>query len=481
MKVLIAEDDMVSGMVLERTLQRWGYDVIKTKNGTEAWELFQQEPVSLVITDWEMPGLSGLELCRCIRQFTHEHYTYIILLSSKSQKIELVEGMNAGADDFITKPFDNSELQVRLCAGERILALEHSLTERQKEIQAANKSLEQSVQRQHLINQLLGSLTSSLDFEVLLQSAVEPLQALFHVSRAVVRLVHNETQTLRIVAERCAVAVPPLGAISYPIEPVIDGEEADRSSSCNYSDLAQIASQENNSLLQTLVEEHQVKSLLTEPLFIQGMWFGDLSLQQCDQQRVWTDDEIRLLQTIAQQISVVAVNSELHRKVQEQSVRDGLTGLFNRRYFDESLAIEFERASRYSQPLTLVMLDLDYLKKINDEMGHLAGDLAIKQMGEVLLKQSRRVDIATRYGGEEFIVILPQTPLSGGKTAGEYWRLAINNCFVGSHQLSASIGVASFPEHANSPHELIQAADVALYRAKKEGRNRVCAAHLSEE
>jgi two-component system, cell cycle response regulator len=480
MKVLIAEDDMVSGLVLERTLQRWGYEVIKTKNGEEAWARFQAEPVSIVITDWMMPLMDGVELCRRIRQLGLEHYTYVILLSAKTQKIELVEGMNAGADDFMTKPFDSSELQVRLRAGERLLDLEHSLTARQLEIQTANQELQRSIDRQRLVNQLLGSLTSSLDFEAVLQEAVTPLQSLFNSSRAYVRLVDRETQTLRLVAEKCAQGTMPMGAITFPIESTTATDDAIYNSEIVMPDLSQILASDPRLSPRLLANGFMVDSLLSEPLIMQGMWFGDLGLQQCYGTRDWKDDEIRLLKTIAQQISVVAVNSALHRKVQEQSVRDGLTGLFNRRYFDESMAIEFERASRYNQPLTLVMVDLDHLKLINDGMGHLAGDSAIKLTGEILLKQSRRVDIATRYGGEEFAVILPQTPLVGGRAASEHWRQSINRVMLGNHRLSASIGIASFPEHGSTAERLIKAADIALYRAKHEGRNRVCEAGLSE-
>lgn len=480
MKVLIAEDDAVSGLVLERTLQRWGYEVIKTRNGKEAWERFQAEPVSLVITDWMMPHMDGVELCRRIRQLSLEHYTYVILLSAKSQKIELVEGMSAGADDFLTKPFDSAELQVRLRAGERLLELEHSLTERQREIEAANRELQCSIDRQRLVNQLLGSLTSSLDFEVVLQEAVIPLQQLFNSSRAYMRLVDRETQTLRLVAERCAPGTLTMGPIAFPIETSTETEEELYNSVQVIPDLSQIVSTDPRQSPRMLAHGFKVEALLSEPLIMQGMWFGDLGLQQCSGPRVWSEDEIRLLKTIAQQISVVAVNSALHRKVQEQSMRDGLTGLFNRRYFDESMAIEFERASRYNQPLTLVMVDLDHLKIINDRMGHLAGDSAIRQTGEILLKQSRRVDIAARYGGEEFAVVLPQTQLAGGKSASEHWRRSINRVLIDNHRLSASIGIASFPEHGSSPERLIKAADIAMYRAKHAGRNRVCVAGPAE-
>jgi diguanylate cyclase (GGDEF)-like protein len=369
-------------------------------------------------------------------------------------------------------------LEVRLRAGARILTLERSLWQGQQEIQAINAQLQQNVERQSLINQLLRSLASSLDFTAGLRGAVIPLQSLFQASRAVVRLVERETETLAVVAEHCALDIAPLGTLSFPLAALPTADTPEQQSVQAITDLTVAAAWPDS--LRRLSEEFAVCSLLSEPLFMQGLWFGDISLHQCDAVRQWRAEEQQLLKTVAQQISVVAVNSELHRKVQEQSVRDALTGLFNRRYFDESLSLEFERASRYNQPLTLVMVDLDYLKQINDEQGHLAGDAAIRQIGAILSQKSRKVDIATRFAGDEFAVLLPQTPLVGGQTASEHWRHAIHQCRVGAHRLSASIGVATYPLHADSPEALLQAADQALYRAKREGRNRVCEARANE-
>lgn len=480
MKILIAEDDPVSCLVLERTLQRWGYEVIKTKNGEEAWEQYQADPVSLVITDWMMPQTDGLELCRRIRRLKKEPYTYVILLTAKSQKSEMIEGLNAGADDFITKPFDSAELYARIRAGERVLDLETSLTEGQREIISVNSQLQKSIERQNLINQLLRVLTSSLDFDAVMREAVGPLRQLFNSSRAFVRLIERETQMLTLIGESCSDGAGSMGEVYFPIEKSNELKDHEYNSFRVIHDLPGELGIDRRVTSQMLANGFSVKSLLCQPLMHQGIWFGDIGLHQCDKARIWTEDEVHLLNTIASQMSVVAANSELHRKVQEQSVRDPLTGLFNRRHFDYALETELQRASRYNQDLSLIMLDLDFLKTINDTKGHLAGDSAIQQIGSILARQSRRVDIATRYGGEEFAVILPQTPISGAKSAAEHWRKAINAILIGDHRLSASIGVASFPLHATSVEGLIVAADAALYKAKKSGRNCVCEASFLE-
>ena len=137
MRILIVDDDADMRRLLLRTLQRWGYDVVPASDGVEAWERLQNEPISFVITDWTMPNLDGLGLCRRIREAKFARYIYVILLTAKNSKDELITGMEAGADDFLIKPFNAGELQVRIRAGERIVTLESNLEEQNKKLQEA--------------------------------------------------------------------------------------------------------------------------------------------------------------------------------------------------------------------------------------------------------------------------------------------------------------------------------------------------------
>ena len=137
MRILIVDDDADMRRLLLRTLQRWGYDVVPAADGVEAWERLQNEPISFVITDWTMPNLDGLGLCRRIREAKFARYIYVILLTAKNSKDELITGMEAGADDFLIKPFNAGELQVRIRAGERIVTLEGNLEEQNKKLQEA--------------------------------------------------------------------------------------------------------------------------------------------------------------------------------------------------------------------------------------------------------------------------------------------------------------------------------------------------------
>jgi len=145
-KVLVAEDDAVSRRLLQRFLENWGHEVVLTANGAEAWERFQAEAPPLVITDWMMPEMDGLELIRRIRSSPDAAYPYVLLVTTRTETGDLVEGMEAGADDFVAKPLDRDELRARLRAGERIAELERSLLARNRELDSARVSLERRVE-----------------------------------------------------------------------------------------------------------------------------------------------------------------------------------------------------------------------------------------------------------------------------------------------------------------------------------------------
>lgn len=156
MKVLIAEDDQDLGQFLHQVVERWGHQVVSASDGAQAWSLFQQHAdVALVISDWLMPGIEGPELVQRIRGCQRAGYVYIILLTAKARTQDIVQGMKAGADDFLVKPFDRDELQVRLRAGERIVQLEHNLLQRNAELEAANQRMRRDLEAAALVQKSL--------------------------------------------------------------------------------------------------------------------------------------------------------------------------------------------------------------------------------------------------------------------------------------------------------------------------------------
>ncbi|MFQ5935411.1 MAG: diguanylate cyclase [Acidiferrobacterales bacterium] len=174
-----------------------------------------------------------------------------------------------------------------------------------------------------------------------------------------------------------------------------------------------------------------------------------------------------------------AALENLNKAFQALAIRDQLTGLFNRRYFDEAIAAEVARASRYSRDLSIIFLDVDFFKKYNDQYGHQHGDMVLKKISQIVKENIRQIDIATRYGGEEFVVILPETPKADAYTVAEKIRQVVEETAasaVGSRNATAitvSAGVASLGQDSMNAHQLIAKADQAVYEAKRTGRNAV--------
>jgi diguanylate cyclase (GGDEF)-like protein len=195
--------------------------------------------------------------------------------------------------------------------------------------------------------------------------------------------------------------------------------------------------------------------------------------------RVFTEQERDLFAYLAGQATLSIENVDLHETIQEQAITDELTGLFNVRQFHARLENEIERAERFGTPLSLVMLDIDKFKAVNDTYGHQQGDRVLVEVARVLRRLSRDVDLPARYGGEEMAVVLPQTDVRGAEQGAERMRAAIEATQIprldggGLLPITASFGVASFPAQAADKTALIAAADAALYRAKRGGRNRV--------
>jgi diguanylate cyclase (GGDEF)-like protein len=184
---------------------------------------------------------------------------------------------------------------------------------------------------------------------------------------------------------------------------------------------------------------------------------------------------------VGERISLALANLRLREVLRSQSIRDPLTGLFNRRYMEEALARDLRRAARNEECVAVLMFDIDQFKQFNDTFGHHAGDTVLRALGDLLSRQTRGQDIACRYGGEEFVVLLAGTSIDDARKLAELLRhelkqLTVQHAGQVLGRISASIGISAFPGHATTAEELLRAADQALYRAKAQGRDRVVVA-----
>lgn len=223
-------------------------------------------------------------------------------------------------------------------------------------------------------------------------------------------------------------------------------------------------------------------STICLPLTAQRETLGLLHLMTGDAQHL-TEDRQQLARTVAEQISLALANLHLQERLRNQSIRDPLTGLFNRRHLEESLEREINRAGRAGRPLSLIMLDIDFFKKFNDTHGHDAGDAVLREVATMLASHLRKADIACRYGGEEFTLILPEADAAAACQKAEQLREAAGRLVIQYGRstvepISLSLGVACFPDHGATGESLLQAADAALYQSKAAGRDRVMLAQI---
>jgi diguanylate cyclase (GGDEF)-like protein len=224
------------------------------------------------------------------------------------------------------------------------------------------------------------------------------------------------------------------------------------------------------------------------PLTAHGQMLGLLHLQQLTQigdlsrNQAATDTALSLATVVAEDLSLTHANVRLRESLHEQSIKDALTGLFNRRFVDEFLVRELARAERKTRQLSMIALDIDHFKRINDTFGHSAGDKVLQKVGTILQAHVRGSDVASRIGGEEFLLLLAESPLTLAVKRAEDIRNAIDQMSLKFEnkdlgRITASFGAVAFPDHGRTAESLIRAADRALYAAKNAGRNQVVSAN----
>jgi diguanylate cyclase (GGDEF)-like protein/putative nucleotidyltransferase with HDIG domain len=319
-----------------------------------------------------------------------------------------------------------------------------------------------------LINRLAGVITSSLNIEEVYGAFIAELKDVIDVDWATIALIEGDELHFEVLSTE--VGSDWQAGEKIPLEGTDTEWVAKRKKALFEPDLTK------NKRFWT-GESHLkygIRSIVYLPLVVKGEAIGSLIVAS-RQPNAYTLDQVHLLERLAFQIAMPVENSRLYAKAEQRARVDELTGLFNRRHFDERLGEEIDRHSRYGGMLSLIFLDLDFFKAYNDKHGHIAGDKVLARIGQLIEKSIRNIDIAFRYGGDEFAVLLPQSQADDafvvaervrGKIAAEMRKRKV--------RITASLGLASWPSDGVAPDELINAADKALYYTKQTGGNRTC-------
>lgn len=448
-RVLVVDDIEANVKLLEARLTVEYFETLTARSGEEALQICANEGPDVVLLDVMMPGMDGFEVCRRLKADPKTQHIPVIMVTALDQPADRVQGLEAGADDFLTKPVDDIALITRVKNLSRLKTLTDEMLMRASTSEQMGMSGESSDSGGNagvggkilLIEDHARSaerIMETLSVEQTVELESNPQQALITLTDGnydmlMVSLSLSGTDGLRLCSQ-----VRSLDRIRHlPILIITEpGEEA--------------------RLLRGL--EMGVNDYLVRPI-----------------------DKNEMLARVRTQIKRKRYSDKLRNRLEESvelALTDSLTGLHNRRYMEGHLKTLVEEAVQRGKPLSVLVADIDYFKSVNDDHGHDAGDMVLKDFSARLKQNIRGIDLACRLGGEEFVVMMPDTDLSKAYVVAERLRQCISGKpfqLTGDRQLNitASVGVASLESIDDTPDDLLKRADQALYCAKRDGRNRV--------
>jgi diguanylate cyclase (GGDEF)-like protein len=346
--------------------------------------------------------------------------------------------------------------------------LKHSLEE-QKRLYSAEQ---RKVQQMAVLQDAVAAIASHLDVEPLLEHLTSLSALLVKAELSGLVILHPETDAVQYFKAN-------ISPDDFPVKTMPKGKGL-LGAVLRGSAPIRLADASADPRFEGLPSGHPfIRGFIGVPMLLKDKVIGGIFVANKEDDAPFTQEDEDLIFMLSLQAATAVENARLYTKTAELATTDGLTGLLNRRAFMERLAEEAGRSSRYERYFSLLLIDIDHFKLVNDTYGHPAGDAVLKSLSQTLKMQIRSVDIAGRYGGEEFVIILPETNSSGAQLVGERIRNVVsklpfmlpNGSEIG---LTISIGIASFPEDASEKEELLRKADEALYFAKEHGRNMAC-------
>ena len=452
-RILVVDDVPANVKLLEARLLAEYFEVVTAHSGADALEACENGKIDVVLLDIMMPDMDGFEVCRRLKSDPATQHIPVVMVTALDQVADRVRGLEAGADDFLTKPVNDLQLMTRVKSLVRLKMLTDEL-------------------------RLRASTTRNIGIEELLSrrnvTADGPARVLLVDERA-----SAAQRVARMLRGACdlSVASDPQAAFFQAAEGDFDCVIV--STAFAAYDPLRLCSQ-----LRTLDRTRFVPIVLLagegeEDRIVRGLELGvnDFLVRPIEQQE--------LVARLATQVRRKRYNDHLRASVAqtiEMAVTDGLTGLHNRRYLDSHLSTLFERAVSRRRPLSMMITDIDRFKTVNDTWGHDAGDDVLREFASRLRQNVRGIDLACRLGGEEFVVVMPDTEADIAEKVAERIRRQIEQTPfpIGTDgraiDVTVSVGVSSLSWANDSVEAMLKRADLALYEAKNSGRNKVVAA-----
>jgi two-component system, cell cycle response regulator len=451
-RILVVDDVVANVKLLEARLSAEYFDVIAALSGQEALAICERAECDIVLLDVMMPSMDGFDVCRRLKLNPATHHIPVIMITALDQTSDRVKGLEAGADDFLTKPVSDIALLARVRSLVRLKMMTDEL--RMRALTSREIGIENPA-REAIADSGRGGRVLLVDDR---RRSHERLAAIL-----------GDEQTIEVETE--------------------SGNALFRAAEGNYDVVIISLYLENSDGLRLCSQVRSLERTRNVPLLaiaepadhsrlVRGLEIGvnDFLIRPIDR--------LEMLARVRTQVRRRRYTERLRDNVQlsiEMAITDALTGLHNRRYMETHLSTLVEQAGLRGKPLAVLVLDIDYFKSVNDTHGHDAGDDVLREFSQRLKKSIRGIDLASRYGGEEFVVVMPETDMAVATMVAERLRRRIA-CEpfpvcrgANAVEITISIGLAARASANDTAANILKRADQALYRAKRDGRNRVVA------
>lgn len=448
-RVLVVDDILANVRLLEAKLSAEYFEVVTAMNGLDALEAIQRSKPDIILLDVMMPGIDGIEVCKRIKANPATQHIPVVMITALDQPEDRVRGLEAGADDFLTKPVNDISLFCRIKSLVRLKMLTDELRIRAETGDSIGLVAKSVMQQRDLPGNimLVDTKNSSADR---LSGYLSEKHNVHHVSdpASVLDIAANAAHAFELIV------------IS------LDQTKFDGLRLC--SQLRSFEGTRQTPIL-ILVDQDDQPRLLRAL----DMGVNDYLMRPIDQQE--------LMARVGTQIKRWRYTEELRKSVKtsiELAITDSLTGLYNRRYLESHLGHLIEHFINRGKSLSILAIDVDFFKPINDTYGHDAGDKVLQELAARIKTNTRAIDLCCRTGGEEFVLVLPSTGIDAAENIAERLRKSVANksFLIGPQQsvpVTISIGLAGLNDTQDSLEHLLKRADSALYAAKRQGRNRV--------